>query len=173
MNFKWKVNVRVIVRDLADNILEVKELHNLIPTVSLNKVRDFWEGLITDGKIIDGAVGRDNTAPALTDVGLGQETFRKPIVGMSEPGDGQLLTTVYIKPSEAVGLIEEMGWFSNFAVDDFWLAENDDFVVQETGDHIIFEGAGVLFSRVLYDPPHTKPNVESIQIERTDTIEEA
>lgn len=170
MIFEWKANIRVVIRALDGTILGVKELHNLIPTVSLNKVRDFWEGLITDGKIIDGAVGRDNTAPALTDVGLGQETFRKAVTSFSEPANGQLLTTVYISPSEAVGLIEELGWFTNFAVDDFWLAENDDFIMTEGSDHIIFEGAGVLFSRVLYN--RTKTSVESIQVERTDTIVE-
>lgn len=169
---KWTGNVKVIVRDLEGNIVDTQNPHNLIPTISLSKVRDFWEGLITDGKIRYMGVGRDNTAPALTDVGLGLETFRKQVtLPFSEPADTQLTTTVYISPSEAVGLIEELGWFTNFAVDDFWLAENDDFIVQETGDHIIFEGAGVLFSRVLYNK--TKTFLESIQVERTDTIAEA
>ncbi len=171
MNFKWMTNVKVVVKDLDGNILEIKELHNLIPTISLNKVRDFWYGTITDGKIRSMAVGRDNTVPALTDTALGQETFRKAITTYTLPGDAQLKSMTYISPNEAVGLIEEIGWFVNFAADDFLLAETGDAVLMETGDHLILDGAGVLFSRVLYNK--TKTDLESLQVERTDTIREA
>ena len=169
---KWKGNVKITVRDLEGNIVDVQTPHNLIPTVSLAKVRDFWEGLITDGEIISMGVGSDNTVPALTDVGLGHQYFRKQVtLPFSEPTAAGLTTTVYITLSEAIGQIEELGWFSNFAIDDFWLAENDDFIMQEINDHIIFDGDGVLFSRVLYS--HPKTTLHSIQVERTDTIAEA
>jgi len=150
-NIKISENVRITIRDLEGNILETKELHNLIPTVDLNMIRDAYYGDVADCEIKYMAVGDDNTAPALTDTILGNETFRKIMTAHSKPGDGQILTTVYIAPGEAVGAIEEIGWFSGAGAG----AGAD---------------TGILSSRVLYS--RVKTALESIQVERTLTIAE-
>jgi len=130
----------------------VQVFHNLITTVGLNMVRDFLEGLIAAGETKYMAVGSDNTAPALADIKLGTETFRKLVTSFSEPADGQLRTVVYIAPAEAVGAIEELGWFSGAAAG----AGAD---------------SGIMISRVLYS--RVKTAIESIQVERQETIAEA
>jgi len=150
--FKIKTNVKITVKDLEGNIKEVKELKNLITTVGLNMVRDGWYGDVADTETKYMAVGDDNTAPALTDTTLGNETFRKIMTSHSKPADAQMKFTVYIAPAEAVGAIEEIGWFSGAAAG----AGAD---------------TGIMISRVLYS--RTKTNLESIQVERTDTIAEA
>lgn len=149
--YKWVANVKIIVRDLEGTVIDVKEFHNLITTVGLNMVRDLWEGLISDGETKYTAVGDDNTAPTIADTTLGNETFRKAVTSFTEPGDGQLTTVTYIAPAEAVGLIEEIGWFSGVGA----------------GAGV---DSGILISRVLYN--RNKTALESIQIERTDEIAE-
>ena len=152
MNWKLESNVKITVKNIHGEILETKEFHNLITTVGLNMVRDLWEGLIADGELKYVGVGDDNTAPTTADVWLGNETFRKILTSSSEPGDGQLKTIVYIDPSEAIGTIEEIGWFSGAGAG-------------------AGANTGIMISRVLYS--RIKTALESIQIERTDTIAEA
>ena len=152
MTIKLNTNVKITVRDIRGEIIDVVEFHNLITTVGLNMFRDLLEGLILDGEIKELAVGSDNTAPAITDTKLGTETFRKTITAFSEPADGELKTTVYIAPPEAVGLIEEVGWFAGVGAG----AGAD---------------SGILVSRVLYS--RNKTALESIEIVREDRITEA
>lgn len=95
------------------------------------------------------AVGSSATAPANGDITLGTETFRKQVTSQVEGGSpNQTVTTVYLAPADANGQIEEVGWFAGSA--------------SATAD------SGVLVARVLYSK--LKDNLESIQIERTDTI---
>ncbi|MBU2051450.1 MAG: hypothetical protein KKH61_21075 [Gammaproteobacteria bacterium] len=148
-------NVRITVRDLRGNILEVKELHNIIPTVDLNMVRDAYYGDVTDCEIKYMGVGSDDgTALALaaTNTTLGTETFRKLLTDHSKPADGQILTTTYIAPAEAVGWIKEIGWFSGVGA-------------------VIGFNTGILSSRIFWS--RNKTNIESVQVERTLTIAEA
>lgn len=151
-NWKMNTNIKITVRGLNGAVLEVKEFHNLITTVGLNMHRDFLEGLISDGEIKYMAVGNDSTAPALAQTTLVNETFRKAITSFSEPADAQLKTTVYIAPTEAIGQIEEIGWFAGV-------------------DAGAGADSGIMVSRVLYS--RNKTAIESIQVERTDTIAEA
>ena len=151
-NEKHSENIKITVRDLAGKIIDIQEIKNLIPTVDLNMIRDAYYGDVADCEIKYMAVGSDNTAPALTDTTLGTETFRKILTSHSKPADGQIMTTVYIAPAEAVGAIEEIGWFSGAAAG----AGAD---------------SGILSSRILYS--RNKTNLESIQVERTLTIAEA
>lgn len=95
------------------------------------------------------AVGSSATAPAAGDTTLGAETFRKVVTSQVQGASAnQTVTTVYLAPAEANGQIEEVGWFAGAAT--------------ATAD------TGVLVARVLYSK--LKDNLESIQIERTDTI---
>lgn len=148
---KHSENIKITVRNLQGEIIDVKRIKNLIPTVDLNMIRDAYYGDVNDCEIKYLAVGDDNTAPTLADTTLGNETFRKAITSHSKPADGQIKTITYIDPSEAVGAIEEIGWFSGAAAG----AGAD---------------TGILSSRILYS--RTKTALESIQVERTLTIAE-
>ena len=152
MKWKWTTNVKVTVFDLDGNIKDIQEFHNLITTVGLGMVIDMLDGAVADGEIKYMAVGSDNTAPALADMTLGTEAFRKIMTTQTQPTASSLLSTVYVSPSEAVGVIEELGWFAGAAAG----AGAD---------------SGIMVSRVLYS--RNKTALESIQVERTDTIAEA
>ena len=150
-NYKWHTNVKVTVFDLDGNIKDVQEFHNLITTVGLGMFIDMLNGSIADGEIHYMGVGSDNTAPALTDTTLGTETFRKVYTTQAEVTTISLKTTVYIDPSEAIGAIEEIGWFAG------------------AGD-LSGADSGIMVSRVLYS--RNKTALESMQVERTDSIAE-
>ena len=98
------------------------------------------------------AVGSDNTPPTLADTTLGTETFRKARTSQSKPAAGQTRYVAYLDPTEANGAIEEIGWFAGAGAG----AGAD---------------TGIMIARLLYS--HTKTNIESLQIERIDSFEEA
>ena len=156
MNKTWylKSNVKITVFDLEGNIIDVQEFPNLITNVGLNMMRDglYGAGGAQDLEIKIFGVGDDNTAPLVTDTTLGNETFRKARTSQSKPGTGQQRYVQYIDPTEAIGTIEEFGWFAGAAA------------VAGTPD------SGIMVSHVLY--PRVKTALESIQIERTDTFVE-
>ncbi len=152
MKWQWESNVRITVKDLDGNILDVQEFKNLITTVGLGMLVDLLDGDIGDGEIKYTAVGSDNTAPALGDTILGTETFRKATTSTAQPSVPSLRHVVYIAPDEAIGAIEEIGWFAGTGA---------------TGA----ADSGIMISRVLYT--RTKTALESIQIERLDSFSEA
>ena len=147
----WKSEVTVTVRDLVGNTTDVVEIHNLITTVAFNMVRDGLYGGVSDLEVKYFALGSDSTAPAIGDTTLGTETFRKIRTSQSKPGNGQSKFTLYIAPGEAIGAIEEFGWFAGAAAG----AGAD---------------TGIMIARVLYS--RVKTALESITIERTDTFVE-
>ena len=151
MKWRMKTNVKVTARDMGGNVLDIQEFHNLITTVGLNMVRDGLYGDVTDLEIKYTGVGDNNTAPALANTILGNEVFRKATTSHSKPADAQHLHVVYIAPAEAVGAIEEIGWFAGVAAG----AGAD---------------TGIMISRILYS--RVKTALESINIERTDTFVE-
>ena len=142
----------ITVRDTEGNILERVEPHNLIVTVAFNMVRDMLAGDVVDGEIKYLAVGDDSAVPVLADIILGNEVFRKALTSSSKPAAGQYKSVFYIAPGEAVGAIEELGWFAGAAAG----AGAD---------------TGILVARILYS--RVKTNLESVQCERTDSFEEA
>lgn len=152
-NWKWITNVKVTAFDLEGNVKDIQEFHNLITTVGLGMVIDFLWGALGDGEIKDMAVGDDATAPALTDTTLGNETDRWTMTTQAEASTTSLLSVVYIPPADAVGQIEEIGWFAGAGADG------------------IGPDTGIMVSRVLYS--RNKTALESLQIERLDTLVEA
>ena len=148
---KWTGRVRITVRDLAGRILSQEERHNLITTVGLNMVRDTLAGDVADAEIKWMGVGNDNTPPALADVTLGGELIRKALTSSTKPANGQYRSVFYVAPDDAVGLIEELGWFAGVAAT---AAAN----------------SGIMVARILYN--RVKTNLESIQVERLDALEE-
>ncbi len=149
--FKWIHNVRVTARDLDGNILDVQNLHNLITTVGLGMIIDGLDGDVSDFEIKYMGVGDDNTAPAIGQTALVNETFRKATTSTSQPTASSMTHVTYIAPAEAVGTIEELGWFAGAAAG----AGAD---------------SGIMIARALYS--RNKTNLESVQVERTDTIAE-
>ncbi|MCK5236281.1 MAG: hypothetical protein KAR06_04770 [Deltaproteobacteria bacterium] len=150
-NWRLKTNVKVTVRDLEGRITDVQEFHNLITTVGLGMIIDFLWGDVADGEIKYMALGDDNTAPALGDTTLGNETFRKAMTTQAEGSVTSLVSTVYVAPAENTVQIEEIGWFAGAAAG----AGAD---------------SGIMVSRILYS--RLKTALESLQIERTDTVVE-
>jgi hypothetical protein len=151
---KIATNVRVEVFDLEGKTIRCDEFKNLYTTLGINLLRDALAGTLTapnDGAIRYLAVGEANTAPNAADTRLSNETFRKAITA-SHRSDGQLETITYLAPSEAVGQIEELGWFCGPSA----VAARD---------------SGTILARVLYS--RLKTNLESIKVTRTDTIAEA
>jgi len=151
-NWKWTTNVTITVRDLTGKVIDVKRYHNIVTTVGLAMIIDAFQGTVTDCEIKYIAVGDDNTTPVIGDTTLVSETFRKATTSFSEASSTSLETVCYIAPDEAVGQIEEIGWFAGT-------------------DAGAGADSGIMISRVLYS--HDKSALESIQVERTDTIAEA
>ena len=149
----WKpyCNVVITVRDLEGNILEQVKLKNTIVMVGRKMWRDMLKGTIADGQLKRCAVGDGAAAITDADIKLGNEVFRKAFTAESTPADDEYITTCYITPAEAIGLIEEIGWFAGAAAG----AAAD---------------SGIMVSRVLWS--RNKTALESVQIDRHDTVAE-
>ncbi len=152
VKLRWRTNVRVTARDLSGQVLDVQDFHNLITNAGLNMLRDGLSGDVADTQIKYVAIGDDAPPPVLADTVLENETFRKIRTSYTRPAAGQVNTVHYITPAEAVGAIEELGWFAGAAAG-------------------AGAGTGIMISRVLYS--RVKTNLESLQIERLDTLEKA
>ncbi len=161
-NLKPISNVRITVRDLEGKITEQVVLKNTITNLLFNLYRDAlagdW-GNILDAKIKHIAIGDDDgtaLALAVTNVALGNEVFRVPLTDEDVTVTAQYTTVFYLAPDEAVGAIEELGWFAGIGSNDWGGGAGAD--------------TGTLIARVFW--VHTKTIVESIQFERVDKIEE-
>lgn len=107
----------------------------------LNLLRDDTAG-VDLATITWVAVGTGSTAPAATDTTLVSESFRKATTSHTNPATGETIVSVYIGPSDAVGVvIAEVGFFGG---DSATSAAN----------------SGVLVARGLWS--HTKTNTESL-----------
>ena len=146
----WQGDVNIKALDKDGNVLQEDNLKNLITSAGKNLLAESLRNASLDAEIKFIAIGSDNTAPSSGDTTLGNETFRKAVTSQTAGGSvGVTITNLYVAPEEAVGTIEEIGFFSGSSA-------------SSTTD------SGTLFARVLYS--RTKTAVESIQIERTDTI---
>ena len=148
LNWQGDVNIKALDKD--GNVLQEDNLKNLITSAGKNLLAESLRNASLDAEIKFISIGSDNTAPSSGDTTLGNETFRKAVTSQTAGGSvGVTITNLYVAPEEAVGTIEEIGFFSGSSA-------------SATTD------SGTLFARVLYS--RTKTAVESIQIERTDTI---
>ena len=146
LNWQGDINIKSFDKD--GNLIQEDNVKNLITSAGKNLLA---EALRTnnDCEIKFIALGSDNTAVTSGDTTLGNETFRKQVTSQAAGAVGVTITNLYVAPEEAVGTIEEIGFFSGSSA-------------SATTD------SGTLFARVLYS--RTKTAVESIQIEMTDTI---
>ena len=147
LNWQGDLNIKSFDKD--GNLIQEDKLKNLITTAGKNLLSQALRESNTDCEIKYIAIGSDNTAVTTGDTALGNETFRKQVTSQAAGAAGVTITNLYVAPEEAVGTIEEIGFFSGASA-------------SATTD------SGTLFARVLYS--RTKTAVESIQIERTDTI---
>ena len=145
----WQGTLKIKAFDKDGNLVDEQNLKNLITSEGKNLLAEALRNNAIDCEIKYIGIGSDNTAPTTADTTLGNETFRKAVTSQIAGGTGITITNLYVAPEEAVGTIEEIGFFSGSSA-------------SATTD------SGVLFARVLYS--RTKTAVESIQIERTDTI---
>ena len=144
----WQGKVKVKALDADGNVLQEDTINNLITTAGKNLLAKALRES-TDCEIKYIAIGSSNTAPSTSDSQLGSETFRKAVTSQVAGSSGVTITNLYVAPEEAVGTIEEIGFFSGSTAS-------------------ATTNSGTLYARVLYS--RTKTAVESIQIERTDTI---
>lgn len=143
----WRGRVRITCRHV-DGTETVDEFDNAIMDAGKNLLRDALQGVNADIAYV--ALGSDSTAVAATQTTLVAEQFRKQITSQTDGATGVLTTVAYIAPPEAnTFTIEEIGWFAG-------------------DDATSSTDTGVMVARVLYNK--VKTNVESIQIDRTDTI---
>ncbi len=146
---RWQGRVRIEKR-LADGTVQVSEVDNLIVDGGLDLLRDALRGT-ADAQIRFMAWGDSSGAVSSTQEALGNETGRKQVTSRSAPGTGELVTTVYMAPFDGnvPGVIEEFGWFGGVSAS----TQAD---------------SGVMIARILHSD--TKTDLESIQVDRTDTI---
>ncbi len=147
----WLGRVRVVATH-EDGSTTVEEFRNLLTHDGLDLLRD----ALADGtspRIEYLALGDNSTLPSTADSALYNERERFQVTSRTKSGTGELVTTVYVGPADATGYtIEELGWFAGT-------------------DASGASGSGVLLARVLYS--RNKTNLESLQIDRTDTLARA
>jgi hypothetical protein len=148
-NFGWNENIKVEIKDLFGNLIDTTEFHNQITNVGLNFIADSLRKSTQTNDIKYLAWGSSDLATATTDIILAYETGRKLITTATSSNVGVCYNVCYIAPTEAIGQIDELGWFAGEAA-------------TPTSD------TGILISRTTYS--HTKTALESITITRVDTF---
>lgn len=126
-----------------------KTINNTITDNGLNFFRDCLRGVITDAQLKYIAVGTSSTTVTTSDTQLGNEVFRKQIYSRSAGTTGQCISIGILEDTEANYSIAEIGVFAGTTAS-------------------AIANSGIMVSRVLYS--RVKSNLESIQIQRTDTI---
>lgn len=144
----WNGKFDIFIKS-GDEWQHDKTIYNMITDIGLNFFRDALRGTITNAEITYIAVGTGSTAVSASDTQLANEIFRKPVYSKSAIGTGALQTIGILTEAEAVANIQEIGIFAG-----------------TTASAVVNSGA--MISRILYS--RNKTNLESIQIQRTDTI---
>lgn len=126
-----------------------RTIKNTITDSGLNMLRETMRGIITNAEIKYIAVGTNSTAVSTSDTQLGTEIFRKAVYSKTAVSTGVLQTIAILTETEAVANIQEIGVFAGSTAS-------------------ITANTGIMISRILYN--RNKTNLESIQIQRTDTI---
>lgn len=150
----WQGKVRVIACNLDGSVKDITEIDlvNKINDLDLNMMRDALRGTVTDLKLKYVGWGNDSTPPAAGDTKLLDEFGRKQVTFQKDGATGVLVTTTHVAPYEGNDKkIEELAWFAGV-------------------DATATKDSGILVGRVLYS--RQKTELESLQIERTDTISE-
>ena len=146
----WSGSFDIYVKSIdSEEFIHEKTIKNTIVDNGLNFLRDALRGIVSDAEIKYIAVGTSSVSVTTSDTQLGSEFFRKPVYSKSVTGTGALQTIAILDDSEAIAQIEEIGVFAGSTAS-------------------TSSNSGIMISRVLYS--RNKTNLESIQIQRTDTI---
>jgi hypothetical protein len=109
--------IRTTLVDIVTGEIKIKEINNLVVTTGKVAIARRLGGialLANEGEITYGAVGTDNTAPAVTDTGLGTELFRK-VLSSSSYSSNTVTVNTFLTTAEGNGAIEEIGMFGEAA----------------------------------------------------------
>lgn len=145
----WQGRFDIFIKSQDGNWEHDRTINNLITDTGLNLLRNLLQGTATDGKIKYIAVGTSSVSVASTQTQLGTEIFRKPVLTQTALTTGSLQSVTILNETEAVANIQEIGIFAGSTAS-------------------ATTNSGVMISRILYSK--NKTNLESIQIQRTDTI---
>lgn len=145
----WKGRFDIFIKSQNGDWEHDRTINNLITDTGLNLLRNLLQGTATDGQIKYIAVGTSSVSVASTQTQLGTEIFRKPVLTRTALTTGSVQSVTILTETEAVANIQEIGIFAGSTAS---TASN----------------SGVMISRILYSK--NKTNLESIQIQRTDTI---
>lgn len=146
----WEGLITVTV-ERAGEILRRDDFHNLITDAGLSALAGTLGGIDLAGGVTWIAVGSGTTPPTAGDTKLANETFRKFHTSHTLTGPS-MRTHLYLAPADAVGQINEIGWFTGPSATSA-------------------KDSGIMLARVLYS--HTKTSLESVTIQRTDTLARA
>lgn len=152
-SLRWHGNIDLTVRR-SGVVVAHQHLQNVVTRLARDAIRDALQG-VGNPEISWVAVGSGSDPASEEDTLLQTEEFRKLVTSQTALGIGQVLTTMYIAEGEANDfIISEIGWFS---------------AATSTPD------SGVLMARVVVDPfsGAQKTSLETLQIDRTDSIVEA
>lgn len=144
----WQGKFDVFIKQ-DDEWIHDKTINNTITDNGLNFFRDCLRGTVTDAQLKYIAVGTSSTAVSTTDSQLGNEVFRKAIYSRTAGTTGQCISIGILEDTEANYSIAEIGIFAGTTAS-------------------ATANSGIMVSRVLYS--RVKSSLESIQIQRTDTI---
>lgn len=150
MDIGWIGTFEIFAKSKDDEqFVLIDTIKNTITDNGLNLLREALRSSTYDSEIKYIAVGNSSASVSTSDTTLGNETFRKPVFSKSATTTGSVQTIAILDDSEAVGQIYEIGIFAGSTA-------------STTKD------SGIMLSRILYS--RNKTNLESLQIQRTDTI---
>lgn len=105
--------VVLLLENVVTKKRDIQYVKNLVTTAGKSSIADRLRGA-TKGEITYCALGTNATAPALADVALGTELFRKQISVRSVSGNVATFQTFYTT-AEANGTLKEAGLFGDDA----------------------------------------------------------
>ena len=149
-NTGWQGHFDVFIKSKDGDWEHDRTIKNTITDGGLNLLRDALYLNTTDAMIRYIAVGTSSATTLTTATQLNNEIFRKPIYSKSALSQtGSVQTVAILFETEAVAQIEEIGVFAGSTAS-------------------ATTNSGVMISRILYS--RNKTNIESVQIQRTDTL---
>ena len=144
----WAGRICVVVRQ--SSVETVYTFENLVTNAGRNLLVSALRTASADAGVRFVALGSGATPPTGVQTQLVSEQFRKAVTRQEVGVVGELLTTVFISPTEAnTFTINEIGWFAG-----------------PTATAAV--NSGVMLARVLWT--RIKNNRESIQIDRRDIL---
>jgi hypothetical protein len=145
----WQGQFDIFIKSQNGDWEHERTIKNTVVDSGLNLLREALRGTVTDAEIKYIAVGTSSASVTTSDTQLGSEVFRKAVFSKSIVGTGAVQTIAILDDAEAVANIQEIGVFAGSTAS-------------------VTANSGIMISRILYS--RNKTNLESVQIQRTDTI---